>query len=472
MAYRYDTPHNPHIASIGELLGRRGQSAANRALRVADAQSQAALAKGQAWGQGLSSIGQTLAAIPQQMQQQKQDAQREKVLGLQIEEREGRLTAQKQAAAQDQAFFKMLEGGVDPIEAAKRTYGPSERGANVLKGIAAFTELQQGPVTDARDTAGRLALGVKSLSPSTQAQFWPQIRAAAVKGGLGDEQAIPEQPNPEYLDAVIGWATGKEAPTKAAEGFTLSPGQQRFDAQGQPIANVPAPPVAPPRPVSVPEGGVLVDPVTGKVVARGNPKREPAGQRSPIWVVGPDGEFQDLAGVAPPGSKPASSREQGRAVTSGDAGRIAELDSSIDDLAVLRQTVLPVDPKTGKPSEFKTTGTKAKAGAVIPNWATELTGWGADAKSRQAVIDRVKQVIGKALEDGVLRKEDERKYEKILPTIGDVASVVATKLEGLDKAVALRKQRILESLADAGYDTSRFTERSGDGATNDPLGIR
>ena len=40
-----------------------------------------------------------------------------------------------------------------------------------------------------------------------------------------------------------------------------------------------------------------------------------------------------------------------------------------------------------------------------------LTGWGTDAKKKQALIDRVKQVIGKTLEGGVLRKEDEVKYE-------------------------------------------------------------
>jgi hypothetical protein len=32
----------------------------------------------------------------------------------------------------------------------------------------------------------------------------------------------------------------------------------------------------------------------------------------------------------------------------------------------------------------------------------------------QAEIDRVRQLVGKALEGGVLRKEDEEKYKKIL----------------------------------------------------------
>lgn len=227
MPYRYESRDNPYADSIGALLARRGETEANAATRIAEAraraaqtignaQANAAQVRGQAWGHGLQSVGQTLANLPAQMQQQKRTEQNDKLTTLDIEARERSAAGEKASAAQDQAFFKMLDGGADPIEAAQRTYGPSERGANVLKGIAAFTELQQGPVKDARDTAGRLALGVKSLSPATQAQFWPQIRAASIKGGLGDEQSIPEQPMPEYLDAVIGWATGKEAPAPAA----------------------------------------------------------------------------------------------------------------------------------------------------------------------------------------------------------------------------------------------------------------
>jgi hypothetical protein len=174
-----------------------------------------------------------------------------------------------------------------------------------------------------------------------------------------------------------------------------------------------------------------------------------------------DGKFVDLAGVAPPGAEPASTREQGRPVTSGDAGRIADFDTSLDDLGVLANTIAPRDPKTGKLLEGGSTGTSAKIGAMMPNALTDAFGWGEEAKEKQATIDRVKQVIGKTLEGGVLRKEDEAKYEKILPTIADTPAVVAAKLTGLDDAIKLRRQRFLESLADANYDTGRYESRSG-----------
>jgi hypothetical protein len=197
---------------------------------------------------------------------------------------------------------------------------------------------------------------------------------------------------------------------------------------------------------------------------------EPQGdQNEPlVSVMGPDNRPVLVPRSQAAGKTPASSREQGRPVTSGDAGRITELDTSLDDLRVLRDSL-------------GTTGAGSKIGAMLPNVVTEVTGIGSDSKSRQGTIDRVKQVIGKALEGGVLRKEDEVKYEKILPTIGDPPDVAKAKLDGLEKALIQRRQRTLESLADAGYETSRFEGRSGapasakpSGAAKgaDPLGIR
>lgn len=137
----------------------------------------------------------------------------------------------------------------------------------------------------------------------------------------------------------------------------------------------------------------------------------------------------------------------GRPVTSGDANRIADFDTSLSDIGVLRATL----------AETKgATGTGAAIGASMPAAVTDMLGWGADAKKRQGVIDRVKQVIGKALEGGVLRKEDEYKYEKILPNIKDTPVVAAEKLMGLEAALSQRRSTLLESLADAGYETSRF----------------
>lgn len=51
------------------------------------------------------------------------------------------------------------------------------------------------------------------------------------------------------------------------------------------------------------------------------------------------------------------------------------------------------------------------------------------ARKAQADIDRVKQRVGKALEGGVLRKEDEDKYKKILATLRDTPETAIYKVD-------------------------------------------
>lgn len=53
------------------------------------------------------------------------------------------------------------------------------------------------------------------------------------------------------------------------------------------------------------------------------------------------------------------------------------------------------------------------------------------ARKIQADVNRVKQTVGKALEGGVLRKEDEEKYKKILATLTDTPSTALYKVDAL-----------------------------------------
>jgi hypothetical protein len=185
-----------------------------------------------------------------------------------------------------------------------------------------------------------------------------------------------------------------------------------------------------------------------RIDARYRPRAAAAGPSNEplVAIMGPDGESVLVPRSQAVGKKPANMREQGRSVTSGDAGRIAEFDTSLDDTNVLERDL-------GK------TGAGSQIGAMLPNVVTEYTGLGMDSKQRQAVIDRVKQVIGKALEGGVLRKEDEAKYAKILPTIGDAPEVAKTKIDGLRAALEQRRGRFIDSLSDAGFETDKYTER-------------
>lgn len=74
----------------------------------------------------------------------------------------------------------------------------------------------------------------------------------------------------------------------------------------------------------------------------------------------------------------------------------------------------------------------------------------------QAEINQVKQTVGKFLEGGVLRKEDEEKYNKILPTINDTPEVRAIKLEKLKKLTSDKYNEYLDSFGRSRYDVRKY----------------
>lgn len=210
----------------------------------------------------------------------------------------------------------------------------------------------------------------------------------------------------------------------SADPYTLGPNQTRFNAQNEQVAQGP----------TAATGGATLgsfEDYVGRKFGQG---------ATPAQIQQARKEYMQAD------DRPLQS-QQPRRVTSGDANRIAELDTSINDLNVLEK-------------ELGTTGAASKVGAMLPNVVTEFTGLGADAKARQGVIDRVKQVIGKALEGGVLRREDEYKYVKILPTIGDPPSVAKAKLNGLRAAIEQRRGTTIDALEDAEYNVDKFRTRT------------
>jgi hypothetical protein len=414
----------------GAPSGAGGPSVADLIMHGAQARAQGAAQQGQIWGQAAGNLGQIAAG------------------GLQAH----------QMAKRDAAWVSYIESGTwaqDPKEAlamSVRTWGPEKGPAQfqALQAVAQLSQPKRDPAADQK-SLGQIAGAMDMLgNDEARARLYPQARALALR--VFPDLELPPDFNPEAWQGLS--AAG--AQLRGGEGFTLSPGQQRFGANGQPVAAVAPEPPKPPslQTVETAEGIRTFNPQTGEmgpVVARPKPNapRDPDGGAL-VAVIGDDGQPVLVPRGQAVGRRPASNREQGRPVTSGDAGRIADLDTSLDDLNTLGATL------TGN----KATGAAAKAGAMLPNALTELTGWGTDAKQKQATIDRVKQVIGKALEGGVLRKEDEYKYEKILPTIGDPPAIVKTKLEGLWSAIQQRRGTTLDALQDAGYDTQQFQARA------------
>jgi hypothetical protein len=76
-----------------------------------------------------------------------------------------------------------------------------------------------------------------------------------------------------------------------------------------------------------------------------------------------------------------------------------------------------------------------------------------EARKAQADIDRVRQRVGKALEGGVLRKEDEEKYKKILATLRDVPETAIYKIDQLIQDI----ERDIQTFMDAQRQSGRRT---------------
>lgn len=219
--FTYSPFVNPYAASIGDLLMRRGDIEANRAVQVANAQAQAAQARGQAWAGAVSDIGniagRAITTYAKEQQEAPARARQAEMERLQLDEARSEAERRKAAAVQDRAISSLFAGGRMPTPQELMQAAGPERGTKIAQGIAAFQELATKRVTDARDTAGRLAIGAKSLPPDALARVWPGLRKAAIDGGLGDEASIPAEPATEFLDGVIGWATGKDQAAEAAE---------------------------------------------------------------------------------------------------------------------------------------------------------------------------------------------------------------------------------------------------------------
>lgn len=89
------------------------------------------------------------------------------------------------------------------------------------------------------------------------------------------------------------------------------------------------------------------------------------------------------------------------------------------------------------------------------------------ARQIQADVDRVKQTVGRALEGGVLRKEDEEKYKKILATLSDTPSTAIYKIDALISSIQRDIQNYKQLQGAAGRSLNVKQPLGKTGATTD-----
>lgn len=503
MAFEYTPYRNPYIGTIADLMARGEDAKAKALIDVASAQARAAEAKGQIYGNAIQNIGQSASKALSDYTLEKQNAPiraAEAAHRAALNEQDIFAAGQRQRTIDQQGREDQVRGLIQEISTSRPTqgfrYGP------LAKGVAA-----DASTSDDYDPTARTTLASRAVVPTTTPSpyfeedasgvtMWkiPEVIQAFSQRGLDGaafanqlsvlnqgaqerhnssiKQAqnaalnligVPADLMPDALEGVIQFfeknralpATLLDSMRQQAAAIRQLPLPLQDKAYTTLLRRVGGERVTPDLKQYDPEKD-LYDASTASLIRPGVPRAPTPGETETArhnrileeiatrnagraeLVAEENARHQKVM----EGKGPAV-----RGVMSSDANRLADFDTSLDDTDVLR-TVLG------------DTGTFARVGASMPTWVTELTGgWGADAKSRNAVIARVKQVIGKALEGGVLRKEDEEKYKDILPTIGDTEAVALSKINGLEAAIVLRKSRLLDSLEDAGYDMQKFRQR-------------
>lgn len=454
--------------SLADLYMRGGQARANTVLSLADIAANAEQQKAANWGQALGRVGQIATAVPGQIEQAKDAQFQREVVNEQ--------RAAKRQAGVDQARVNQIISGfqTDPATGARTIPRDKLQALFAQENIPLDLQSQTFKALDDVDTSVQSFAKARMMASADLASRVlasgvdlddPQAVELAMALGIGNGIADPSI-IPQYNDAIAKGMTPKAFfeyvrgldPKHAPKLQAVSPESNIVDmTTGQVVTPGTPKPVEPKMyPVTVDDGrGHPVEKLfTAEQLQQGVPAYRAPNKpdTEPLMaIMGPDNQPVYVPRSQAIGKRPANNREQGRPLTSGDANRIADLDTSLNDLKTMRAELSTV---------AGTTGTSAKVGAMLPNAVTDLTGWGTTAKQKQAVIDRVKQVIGKALEGGVLRKEDEIKYEKILPTIGDTAAVAKAKLDGLEAALKQRRETSLDAYEDAGYEVSRYRSRT------------
>jgi len=141
------------------------------------------------------------------------------------------------------------------------------------------------------------------------------------------------------------------------------------------------------------------------------------------------------------GGKLKGKRDAGLTVTATNAERIGDFSASFAQLGVLTDSFSNPEAPQGPISQLR------KANPY--DW---------QAQAKQQLVASTKQLVGKALEGGVLRAEDERKYEKILPKIGDTFEAAVQKAANLRTMLNNTYEARISALNSAGYDMSGFSQ--------------
>jgi hypothetical protein len=241
MPFQYTPYRNQYVGSITDLMGRGRDAEAQALIDSANAQAQAAQISGQAWGGAIQGIGNTIAAIPGQIQ-----AQQDRELALENREwdREQQLATQDYTAArtrdlasqdqrrigddarvaeQDLRLKSLLKNpdGYDPKDIVA-LLGP-ERGGSVLRALDSLQVDPPEPLSleDRSTHLKGILQGLASLSPEMRIEAWPATRARALANTALElkPEDVPEVLDEAWFTQMLNFAVEPEEVTSPGDPF-------------------------------------------------------------------------------------------------------------------------------------------------------------------------------------------------------------------------------------------------------------
>jgi hypothetical protein len=143
----------------------------------------------------------------------------------------------------------------------------------------------------------------------------------------------------------------------------------------------------------------------------------------------------------------ATKAAQGRPVQTADINKISDLDKSISELKDLGNKL-----STGQGMG----GMARIENAIVPGGLAPYVPGAEAAKSTAADLALARQVAGRAIHGGVMRKNDQEQAEQYLPKQDDPPQVVQAKLANILKLANDSKIGHIENLKRGGFDVSGF----------------
>lgn len=172
---------------------------------------------------------------------------------------------------------------------------------------------------------------------------------------------------------------------------------------------------------------------------------------------------------------------QGREADARLAQLKADQEYKKEDLALKRQELGIKSASANEPKQLPAAQiAQLKEGETIPSTLQNLSGlikeksdlfgpvtgrilennpYSKEGQLTRAQLKTASQQVGRFLEGGVLRKEDEAKYEQMLPKLSDTPEVAEGKLKLVYDMVSKKQEDLMKGVAGQKYSTAGFTEK-------------